>query len=80
MPNVGCFISPSGQDISDTPSMPFDITVGGQDDPGYIILSVAPDQKVRGSDSGIYTCFIPDEAGVEQTIHVGIYGNNFNSK
>ena len=78
-PNIGQFISPSGQDLLNE-SIPFNITVGGQDDPGRVILSVAPEQVIRGSDGGIYTCIIPDEAGVEQAIHVGIYENNFNSK
>lgn len=60
--------------------MPFDIAVGGQDDPGRVVLFVAPEERVRGTDGGVYGCIIPDEAGVDQTIHVGIYGNNFNSK
>ena len=79
-PNIGRFVLPSGQDINETLRMPFDITVGGQNDPGHIIVSVAPGQTVRISDGGIYTCIILDEAGAEQIIHVGIYDNTFNSK
>ena len=79
-PNVGHWIATNGQNITFTTGDPFDVTIGGQNNPGNLEIAIVPGESLGGLDEGVYACVIPDETGVEQTIHVGIYLNNFNSK
>ena len=79
-PNVGRWIAPNGQNITFTTGDAFDVTVGGQNNPGYLRIAIVPGESLGRLDEGVYACVIPDETGVEQTIHVGIYLNDFNGK
>lgn len=80
MPDVGIWIAPNGESTTFSTSDPFDVMVGGQDNPGHLSIAIAPGESLRGLDEGVYACVIPDVTGVQQTIHVGIYLNDFNSK
>lgn len=72
-PNVGQWIAPSGQDATHSTSDPFDVVLGSTNDPGYFNISLHPGQFITFSDQGVYTCRIPDEAGVTRSVFVGIY-------
>ena len=66
--DVGQFVSPNGNDLTNDSAM---VTVGGVTDPGFASLQLA---SYTRSNPGVYTCVIPDENGVLQHLHVGIYG------
>ena len=46
---------------------------GGGNSPAYIGLQLRANQSLLASDEGTYTCIIPDENGIQRTLHVGIY-------
>lgn len=73
LPNVGRWIAPSGQDTTYSTNDPFDIVQGDANDPGYVDISLHSGQFVTFNDQGVYTCLIPDETGVDQSVFVGIY-------
>lgn len=64
---VGQWIQPDGQNDL------FKIMYGPANDPGYIEISIASEQSLSFSDQGVYTCSIPDYAGEEVLVHVGLY-------
>ena len=66
--DVGQFVSPNGNDLTNDSVM---VTAGGVTDPGFVSLQLA---SYTRSNPGVYTCVIPDENGVLQHLHVGIYG------
>ena len=72
-PNVGQWIAPSGQDVTYSTSDPFDVELGGVNDPGYVDIALHSGQFITFSDQGIYSCLIPDETGVTRSLLVGIY-------
>ena len=78
--NVGQWIAPNGQDITYSNTDPFDIAVGGVDNPGSLAIRQAIGQILTSAFQGVYTCVIPDESGVNRSIHVGIYSNGFSGK
>lgn len=73
LPNIGQWIAPSGQDITLSASDPFDVVTGGQDDPGYLDISLHSGQILSIHDQGVYSCRIPDETGTTTSVFVGIY-------
>ena len=72
-PNIGQWIAPSGQDATYRTSDPFDVVLGGGNDPGYLDISLHSGQFITFNDQGVYTCRIPDENGVPRSVFVGIY-------
>lgn len=80
LPNVGEWISPLGQDITNSASDSFDILVGGHSDPGYLDLSLHSGRILTVHEQGVYTCRIPDETGMNYSFHVGIYLPTLTSK
>lgn len=72
--NIGRWLAPDGQDLRAGGSHPFLVIVGGEDDPGFVNVSVSPlsDTSLDGWQ-GVYSCVIPDERGDEQIIHLGIH-------
>ena len=78
--NVGRWIAPNGEDITYSNIDPFDVTVGSANDPGHLSIQQASGHFLTASFQGVYTCTIPDEIGVERSLHVGLYLNGFNSK
>ena len=73
LPNVGQWFTPSGQDITLTTDDPFDVTAGGQRDPGHLNVSLHSGRILTIRDQGVYTCLIPDESGEDSSLLVGIY-------
>ena len=78
--NVGSWITPHRQDITLSTTDIFAVTVGGNDNPGYMNISLEAGQSLGISQQGVYTCTIPDEREVQHTFHVGIYPSTFSSK
>ena len=68
--NAARWIAPGGEDITTNPSDRFNVTVGGDDNPGFLRVSSS---RLFDSDKGIYSCWIPDETGNVQSLHIGIY-------
>ncbi len=77
-PGAGQLIGVSGVDITTKPADPFDVTVGGESDPGYISVRLDQGQAVTTSFRGVYSCIIPAEDGTDTILHVGIYPQGFN--
>ena len=73
LPNVGQWISPSGQDVTQLNNDPFDVVSGGENDPGYLDISLHSGQTLNIQDQGVYVCHIPDETGRNTSVAVGIY-------
>ena len=69
------FVAPNGTDISNDSST---VTFGDANDPGF--LSVQLTSSSINAHQGVYTCIIPDEDGVVQYLHVGIYYGRLNSR
>ena len=78
--DVGRWIVPQGRDSTYNMTDIFDVSVGGMDNPGNINISLEAGQSLGSSHQGVYACIIPDERGVEHTLHVGIYPPTFSSK
>lgn len=73
LPDVGQWISPSAEDVALEASSPFDIIAGGEDNPGYLNISLHSGHGLTFHDQGVYTCLIPDETGMNTSFSVGIY-------
>ena len=71
--NVGQWITPSDQDATYQTSDPFDITVGDENDPGFLEISLHPGRFITYENQGVYTCRILDDKGALVLLHVGIY-------
>ena len=46
---------------------------GGGNYPSYVGLQLRAGWSLSTSNEGVYTCLIPDENGIQQTLHIGIY-------
>ena len=81
VPNVGRWLNPQGSSLSDITEDPFEITIGGDNNPGSVVIET-PDVNLSLSQSheGIYTCIIPDETEEIHYLYIGIYLNGFDSK
>ena len=71
---VGRLLAPNGNDITNTSSI---VTVGGTTNPGFLSFRLQSTTYLT-SNQGVYTCVIPDENGVQQYLHIGIYVGRFN--
>ena len=78
--NEGQWLSPLGVDLTMAPLNAFDITLGGQTDPGHLNVSLVSGQFLTIQDQGVYGCHIPDEMGRNASLFVGIYLPAFASK
>lgn len=77
--NVGHWIAPNGEDLTNNTIDPFDIEVGDELDPGSVVVRQASGHIVTRSFQGVHTCIIPDDNGVQTYLHVGIFQNGFDS-
>lgn len=71
--HVGQWFAPSGQDITLSTNDPFDVVIGGQNDPGYLDVSLHFGRILTVHEQGVYNCLLPDETGMNIPIFVGIY-------
>lgn len=72
---IGRWVAPNGDDYTLSGTHPFEVSLGGENNPGVVEISVSgPDNRFpAGQWDGVYSCVIPDETGTEQIIHLGIY-------
>ena len=72
---IGRWIAPNGDDYTLRGTHAFEVSVGGQSNPGVVEISVSGSDNrfPAGRWEGIYSCVIPDETGSEQRIYLGIY-------
>jgi len=80
MLNIGSWISPNGNDVTRDSSDPFDVLVGGSNDPGSLIITQRSGHLITRSFQGVYTCIIEDDEQQSKYLQVGLYPNGFNSK
>ena len=79
-PNVGSWIAPTGEDITNSNIDPFDVVVGDADNPAYLSILQASGHHLTSTFQGVYTCILPDENGIQTYLHLGIYPYGFNGK
>lgn len=72
---MGRFIAPNGNDITNDSSI---VTLGNITDPGFLSLELR-NTTYLSVNQGVYSCVIPDENGVQQYLHTGVYIGRFNS-
>lgn len=75
--NVGRWISPNGNNLSELMNDSFITTIGGSSDPGYIAIELQSGLSLTAAEEGVYSCVIPDQDGIQQYLHVGIYLSGF---
>ena len=66
---VGSWIGPDGQDLTNDIEDPFVVTFG----PSAGFLTASQIDLLGRSFTGVYSCQLPDAAGVMLSIHVGMY-------
>ena len=72
---IGHWIAPNGDDFTHSETHAFEVTVGGDSNPGIVKISLSgPDSRFpAGHWDGVYSCVIPDESGTTQIIYLGVY-------
>ena len=72
---IGRWIAPNGNDYTLPGTHAFEVSVGGQNNPGVVEISVSGSDNrfPAGHWDGVYSCVIPDETGTEKIIYLGIY-------
>ena len=74
--NVGQLVAPNGNVITNNSLI---VTVGGPANLGLVSLQLQNSETFATNNQGVYSCIIPDENGVQQYLHFGIYFGRFNS-
>ena len=78
--NVGRWISPQGVDITNNFLDPFSIQFrSGSDILSYNTFQLldSTQQPFTSAYDGVYSCVVPDDQGIMQTLHIGIYSNQY---
>ncbi len=75
---MGRWIAPNGQDVTYDMSDLFEVSVGGELQPGHVGVELREGYSLTTANQGVYTCAIPDEADREQFLTIGIYPYTFN--
>ena len=65
-------MAPNGDDLTQVGLHPFRVNIGGENNPGFVNLSVIEDM-FDDVYQGVYSCVIPDERGEIKTIHLGVH-------
>ena len=80
--NVGHWISPQGIDITNNLLDPFAIRFySGSDILSYNTFKLFDYsmQPMTSEYDGLYSCIVPDDQGIMQTLHIGIYSYQYSS-
>ena len=78
--NIGLWTGPDSSEITERSGGAFSVIRGGGGGSivhPYIGLQLRPGYNLTELSEGIYTCTIPDERGVSQSLNIGIYSHNF---
>ena len=81
--NVGQWISPQGLDITRNFTDPFSIQfINGPGYPSYNTFQLQNPslQPFTSTYNGVYSCIVPDDQGVMQTLHIGIYSHAYSGR
>ena len=70
---IGQWFAPNGAEITQNSGGSFTVVRGGGNFPSYVGLELKAGQSLSIFDEGVYTCVIPDESGIQQILHVGLY-------
>ena len=65
-------------DVTNENSDAFEVTVGGNENPGSLQVVTPVDSSLTAANEGVYTCIIPDNKGITKDLYVGIYLADFN--
>lgn len=71
--SIGQWFAPNGAEITQSGSGSFTVVRGGGNFPSYVGLQLKTGRSFSVLDEGVYTCVIPDETGIQQTLHIGLY-------
>ena len=74
---IGQWFAPSGAEITQNGGGSFTVVRGGGNFPSYVGLQLRAGRSFSVFDEGVYSCIIPDENGIRQTIHVGLYSRGY---
>lgn len=80
VPNTGSWISPTGADVTNDTIDPFEVKLGGIENPASLVIHQRNGHLVTRSFQGVYTCKIKDDMQELNYLQVGIYPTGFNSK
>ena len=76
--HIGRWISPAGNDITFTSTDAFDVGLrSGSFIYSYTTLEIKNGFSLLRADQGVYSCQIPDEKGIQNILHVGIYPHGY---
>ena len=78
-PHIGRWISPAGNDITFTSMDVFDVGLQSGSFHSYTTLTTNS-FSLSDADQGVYSCQIPDENGIQNTLHIGIFPHGYAGK
>ena len=79
-PHIGRWISSAGNDITFTSTDAFDVGLHSGSFHSYTTLSLSNGFSLSSADQGVYSCQIPDENGIQNTLHIGLYPHGYAGK
>ena len=76
MSTVGEWVSPDRRNLNAVQNDPFDIIFGGNNIPGQLLVETPlSNSPLTTTHEGVYTCVMPNEDGVIESLHIGLYLN-----
>ena len=77
-PHIGHWTSPAGNDITFNSTDAFDVGLqNGSFIYSYTTLAIKNGFSLSGANQGVYSCQIPDENRIQNTLHIGIYPHEY---
>ena len=76
---IGRWFAPNGVEITQSSGGSLTVVRGGGNFPSYVGLQLKTGRSFSVLEEGVYTCVIPDENGVQQTLYVGLYSQGYYS-
>ena len=76
---IGQWYAPNGVAVTGSSTL-FSVIRGGGNFPAFVGLQLKANQSLTEFHEGVYTCIIPDEKGVQRSLHVGIFRYGFRGK
>ncbi len=79
-PLTSQWVGPLGTDITFDLTDPFAIDARSGAFPSFSSFELGAGQSLSSADQGIYSCVIPDENGVEHTLNIGLYPQEYSGE
>ncbi len=71
---IGEWISQEGRNLAAIQNDPFDVIFGDSNNPGQLLIEMpVTNPPITATHEGMYKCVIPDENGLSEFLHIGIY-------